>query len=129
MAACLMPNESPSRDAGTELARVRLDASWPSTLHQAPASRISSSAVKEPARVPIGEHRPAPAPSTATRLVGPAPKRSTSQPHGSEASALTPKYSGDHQAEPGRVEAELGGDLHGQPAGEEHRQHGDRGRA
>jgi hypothetical protein len=90
MAACLMPKESPSRDAGTELARVRFEASCPSTLHQAPASRNSSSAVKESTRVPTASIT-APAPSTAARLVGPAPNRSTSQPHGSEVSALTPK--------------------------------------
>ncbi len=88
-----MPNDRPSRDAGTYRARVRLDDEL--AQHVAPRAAQQDD---DQARVRAGErgHEPimtTAAPSTATRLVGPEPKRSTSQPHGSDASALTPKNS------------------------------------
>ena len=87
-----MPNERPSRDAGTYRASVRLDDSWPRTLHHALHSRMTTRLGYERANAATAVMTAA-APSTATRLVGPEPKRSTSQPHGSDASALTPKNS------------------------------------
>ena len=90
IAACLTPNDSPSRCAGTDRASVRFDASWPMTLHQAPQSRITTSEAYESANTASTSITTA-TPSTAIRLVTAPPQRSTSRPTGSEQSALTPK--------------------------------------
>jgi hypothetical protein len=91
IAACLIPKESPSRVAGTCRVSVRFDESWPSTLHHAQHSSMTTSAGNDRANAAIAdiEHT---VPSTAARLVGPAPYRSTSHPQGSDATALIPKY-------------------------------------
>lgn len=92
IADCLMPNDSPSRSAGTYRASVRFEESWPSTLHHALQSRIATRTGKESAHAATASMTAA-EPNTPARLVGPEPKRSTSHPAGSAASALTLKKS------------------------------------